>query len=112
MALSSVKPEGLPSSNDLDKITLPNGRAEIRLGQNTLLALDDAPQLSNTIDVALRLRVVRTGDEQLAPDSDVTHYCATKIVTAWKLGQPVPAEQPAMIDTDGQPITDPDDGSW
>lgn len=112
MALSTTKPNGLPSTNELDKIQLPTRRAEIRLGQNTLLALDDPPNLSETIEVVLRLRVVRKGDEQLAPDSDVTGYRATKIVTSWQLGQPIPpAEQPAMIDTDGN-VTEPDDGSW
>jgi hypothetical protein len=121
MALSSVKPEGLPSTNALDNIpSLPPTRREIRLGQNTLLALDNPPVLSETIDVVLRLRVVRRGDEQLAPGSDIVYYCATKIVTAWQLGQPVPpeppdicGEQPAMVDGDGNVIDNPDDdGSW
>lgn len=101
-------PPDVPSTNALDKIKIPTGRGELRLGQNVLMALDAPPILSETIDVVLRLRCVRSGDEQLAPDSDVTHYCAMKIVTAWKVGEPVPTEQPAMVDGDGRVIADPD----
>lgn len=104
-------PPDVPTTNALDKIKLSTGRGELRLGQNVLMALDTPPILSETIDVVLRLRCVRSGEEQLAPDSDVTHYCAMKIVTAWLRSEPEPVEQPAMVDGDGKVIADPDANS-
>lgn len=117
MAHITEKPTGLPSTNQLDSIPddlLGNIARELRLGQNTLLVLDDPPKLGETRDVVVRLRVTREGAEQKAVDGETTHFCGGKIVTAWMLGQPVPPkedeDQGALLDEDGQIPDDEDEG--
>lgn len=110
MAEVSKKPSGLPSSNDLDKFKAePPPQAEIRLGANALMNMAHPPQIGQTRDVVIRLRCTMTGHERRSDDDSVppTPFCRTRIIAAWELGKPKPADDQLTIDDD---VTDDEDG--
>lgn len=105
MGRDTTKASDHPSTNALAGIQVYTGEREIRLGQNVLLVLDDPPKLGDTRDIVLRLRCKTRAEEQNNAECDTTHYCGMKIVTAWELGQPKPANpeenQLSLIKTEG-----------
>ncbi|WP_283612373.1 hypothetical protein [Mycolicibacterium poriferae] len=118
MALNTTPPPDLKSTDSLKDIPrdlLGPVPRELRLGSNTLLVLENPPELGETVDVVLRIRNVREGKEKANSDIDgeVTFFCAGKTVTAWLLGQPTPPkeddDQGALIDEDGN-IPEDDEG--
>lgn len=83
-------------------------RAEMRVGQNVLLMMDNPPDLGETRDIVIRTRCTATGEEQRKVDGDKTPYRRNVIVTAWELGKPRPPsadeDQPGLYDDgDEQP---------
>lgn len=106
---ATTKPKDLKSTNALDDIPNEEGGAELRLGPNVLLVMDEPPALCDNIDIVVRLRVVSKGVDKETPDSDETAYRRCKLVTAWKFGGKAPANpdenQGSMIDVvDGNAV--------
>lgn len=103
------KPAGLKSTNELDKHPDEDGGAELRLGSNVLIVMDEPPALCDNIDIVVRLRVVDKGVSKETADSDETAYRRCRLVTAWPLGKKPPASadenQGSMLDVvDGNPV--------
>lgn len=105
-------PADVPTTNVLRDLEDPYAvvPAEMRLGPNVLLMIDNPPQLGETRDIVIRVRCNAIGDEQRKVDGEKTHFCRNTIVTAWLLGQPTPPSadepQPALFDDDGDPSTE------
>lgn len=76
--------------------------AEIRLGANTLMVMENAPDNGETVTIVARLRIWRTGTDQQGEDAEERHFRQGKIVAAWVQGQPEPpdpdAEQPSLFE--------------
>lgn len=105
MSLIDTKPKDLPSTNALDAIPadlLGPIPAEIRLGANVLMMMEEPPANGDTVTVVARLRIWRTGTDQQGEEAEERHFRQGKIVAAWVQGQPEPpdpeAEQPGLFD--------------
>lgn len=88
-------PADVKTTNALDAIPDdllggPPPPAEIRLGANTLMVMDEPPAVGDYIDISMRLRIKTKAEEQKAPDSDLVHYRGTALVAAWPLGETMP----------------------
>jgi hypothetical protein len=115
MALNTTMPSDIKTTNALDDIPadlLGPIPAEIRLGANTLMVMEEPPANGETVTVIARLRIWRTGTDQQGEDAEERHFRQGKIVAAWVQGQPEPpdpeAEQPGLFDGDSEPTEDED----
>lgn len=126
MSLITDPPKDLPSSNELDKIEDPDAAPpvqpeELRLGSSILMVMENPPHTGDYVDVAMRLRIKRTAEDQATPDSPLTYPRYAEIVVAWPLGTEMPKpkkskaeedaeseaaaadDQPPLFDADGDP---------
>jgi hypothetical protein len=114
MALNTVMPRDIKKTDALSEIPrdlLGPIPAEIRLGANVLMMMDDPPAAGDTITVTMRLKVKREakdlGGEE---DGELVHFRGCKIIAAWLKGDPEPPntdeEQPALLADDGITPTD------
>lgn len=120
--LITDKPEDLESTNALDDIEDPNPPVEpqeLRLGSSTLMVMENPPHTGDYVDIAMRLRIKRTAEDQSTPDSPLTYPRYAEIVVAWPLGEQMPkpkkskAEEDAEAEAaaaDDQPALFDDDG--
>ena len=86
--------------------------AEIRLGANVLMMMEDPPANGDTVTVVARLRIWRTGTDQQGEEAEERHFRQGKIIAAWVQGQPEPPDpdepQPGLFDDDGEPTDEPE----
>jgi hypothetical protein len=88
-------PAWVPTTNSLadipdDLLGGPPPPAEIRLGANVLLVMDNPPNVGDYIDLSMRFRISHAGVDQKAPDSDIVHMRRAALVVAWPLGKEMP----------------------
>lgn len=115
MALITDQPEGLPTTNALDNLEDPEAPEkvqpeELRLGSSTLMVLPNPPKTGEYIDVAMRLRIKRTAEDQPTPDSPLQWPRYAEIVVAWPLGEQMPEVKSKKAKEDdeinGVPVVD------
>lgn len=107
MALIDQKPEGLDSTNALDQIPddllgHPPGPQNIMLGSSVLTAMDPPPKTGDYIDIAMRLRIKRTAEDQPTPDSPLSYPRYCEIVVAWPLGEEMPKPKKTQAEQDAE----------
>jgi len=104
MAEVKDKPEGLKSTNALDDVHDPDAvePQELRLGSTTLMVMPNPPHTGDYVDVAMRVRIKRTAEDQSTPDSPLTYPRYGEIVVAWPLGQKMPEPKKTQKEIDAE----------